>query len=227
MKNLKNLQQPILWGILLLVALVDLAFVYFGHTANRYFTKTLLLPLLGLLFFVSSGKTHGTRYLYFYLGLFFSFLGDLFLLKDSQFLLGLGSFFIAHVFYILSFYGLARRKLSIAVLVILALYVHVVLVLLYPNLKEMKIPVVFYIGVIYMMFLTASRTKNIALICGALFFVVSDSVLAYTLFYASSKAASMLVMVSYVLAQSLLVVGMVWESQNKGEPLGVPSVSES
>lgn len=63
------------------------------------------------------------------------------------------------------------------------------------------------------MLYVALGTKGKYLIIGALLFVLSDSILAINIFYKQSILGGMAVMLTYVIAQFLLVEGMI--IQNK------------
>src|SRR5260221_14796935 len=72
----------------------------------RFFTKPLLVIILFTWFITSSAKLSPLRY-YVAVALFFSCLGDIFLLMEAKgaywFMAGLGSFLLAHSMYILFF----------------------------------------------------------------------------------------------------------------------------
>ena len=199
--------------VLLIVFILDLFFVWMGNNESRFFTKTLLLPLLILIYFVSLKQLGSSTTLRlnrtFVTGLFLSFLGDFFLLFDWGFLPGLGSFLTAHMFYIFTFKKLKQLKISELWFFGVSIYVATLLVYLFPALNEMKMPVVLYAIVIGVMFLNALKTKNRLLILGAFLFVISDTLLAVNLFVNSDKILSVLVMITYVFAQLFLVFGML------------------
>src|SRR5215475_9575251 len=81
-----------------------------GNESARYFTKSLLMPLLFAFFIIKlkgCARENNLKYAKFIgLALTFSFAGDMFLVSDNglNFILGIASFLIAHIFYILFFY---------------------------------------------------------------------------------------------------------------------------
>jgi uncharacterized membrane protein YhhN len=77
----------------------------------------------------------------------------------------------------------------------------------------MKIPVIIYGIIISTMLYFSIKTQEKLLIVGALFFVISDSVLSVNLFVSSSLLLNLLVMITYVLAQVLLVKGILKTSK--------------
>lgn len=213
---MKNLVK-IAYFLLFIAFICDLYFVYSGKNFERFFTKTLLMPLLILIYFLESKKLNNFTTLQlnklFLVGLIFSFLGDLFLLFKWGFLFGLGSFLLAHLFYIFCFRNLAKIKISNNWFVFIGLYLVSLLAFLFPYLKEMKIPVIIYGITISTMFYFSLKTSKRTLILGAIFFVISDSVLAINLFVNQSTILSILVMITYVIAQLLLMKGILKESK--------------
>ncbi len=199
--------------LLLVVFIADLFFVFENQTEPRFFTKTLLLPLLILIYITDAKQLHNSTTLQlnkiFLAGLVLSFFGDLFLLFKWGFLAGLGSFLLAHLFYIISFSKFSVKKPSIIFMIMLLIYVSGLLFYLFPHLNEMKIPVIIYGIVIAAMLYFAVKTRNRNLIFGALFFVISDSFLSVNLFVKETTALSLLVMITYVAAQWFLVKGML------------------
>ena len=208
-----SIKIKFLYSLLFLLFLADLVFIYLDKANFRFISKNLLMPFL-LMIYLSEAKFHQIKLdLFFILGLIFSFLGDFFLLLTSGFLLGLGSFLLAHIFYIISFKKRSLSRVSVGVVVVLLLYLVSLLSFLFPHLNEMKIPVIIYGIIISMMLYFSIKTQEKLLIVGALFFVISDSVLSVNLFVNSSLLLNLLVMITYVLAQVLLVKGILKTSK--------------
>ena len=208
-----SIKIKFLYSFLSLLFLADLLFIYLDKTNFRIISKNLLMPVL-LFTYLSEAKSHQIKLdLFFVLGLIFSFLGDFFLLLKSGFLLGLGSFLLAHIFYIISFKKRSLSRVSVGVIVVLLLYLVLLISFLFPHLKEMKIPVIIYGIIISTMLYFSIKTQEKLLIVGALFFVISDSILSVNLFVSSSLLLNLLVMITYVLAQVLLVKGILKTSK--------------
>lgn len=208
-----SIKIKFLYSFLSLLFLADLFFIYLDKTNFRFISKNLLMPVL-LFTYLSEAKSHQIKLdLFFVLGLIFSFLGDFFLLLKSGFLLGLGSFLLAHIFYIISFKKRSLSRVSVGVIVVLLLYLVSLISFLFPHLKEMKIPVIIYGIIISTMLYFSIKTQEKLLIVGALFFVISDSILSVNLFVSSSLLLNLLVMITYVLAQVLLVKGILKTSK--------------
>ncbi len=194
--------------ILGLVFVCDLLCIVLGEESLRFFSKTLLMPLLLVFYWLASQKSNQPKQNLFIAGLILSWFGDVFLLFDWGFIAGLGSFLAAHICYI---FCLKKFSVSNALwsLPFILIYLFTFLTFLFPHLGDMKIPVILYALCISGMLYFSLKTKQILLIIGAVFFVISDSVLAINLFVNQSKVLGFLVMFTYVLAQSLLTFGFL------------------
>ena len=200
------------------------------YSMLMYISKVLLMPLLALYFHYHSKRTK--PYIFIYLALFFSWLGDIFLMfprnensPDSKLLFtaGLVAFLIGHLNYIAHFTNEIKTKYRSSVffkspyfVLPFVLYIVVLLRLLFPTLGEMKIPVTIYGIVIGTMLLSAVNRKNIVnetsyyfVLIGALLFVFSDSCIALNLFYEKFELARMVIMLTYVLAQIIIIKGVL------------------
>lgn len=208
------MRSKILQIILVIVFAIDLFLIFANKIELRFFTKPLLLPLLILIFItrLKSEKTQVDKL--FLAGLVLSFFGDLFLLFQWGFLPGLGSFLLAHVFYIISFRKKTQNSIWRFWPIILGLFATTLLVFLFPYLKEMKIPVIIYAVVIATMMYNALKTHNRNLIIGALLFLISDTLLSINLFLQPFMILNLLVMITYIAAQWFLVKGMISEESN-------------
>ena len=213
-------KATLLFGLLTVIELISLQF---GFTLLHALAKPLLIPvLIGMLYF--SGIA-GTKRKWILIGLFFSWLGDLFLLLDSKgtifFIAGLVSFLITHIFYILYFLSIDNSAPSLLkkqpLLIVLTLcYGSALVVLLFPYLGELKIPVIVYATVICTMLLSSlhiyyktEKPANLFFFLGAALFVISDSLLAVNKFYQPIPKAGIWIMLSYCAAQYLIVKGTV------------------
>lgn len=158
-------------------------------------------------------------------GLLFSAGGDVALeLEDESpdqgyFIVGLGLFLIAHILYIWAFCCLkvAQPKTVSLIGMICVIYYTIIMTLLLPVVeKDMIVPVAIYgLAILGMLFTASSRffgkshityTSRYSALLGALFFVVSDSILALNKFYTPIENAKRMVMVTYYLAQ--ICIGM-------------------
>ena len=187
----------------------------------HYISKPSLLIALILYFFVHRKiLTFKTRVMTL-LALVFSLLGDVFLMfvdkSPNYFMLGLISFFLAHVFYCLVFFSNRNPNTKpISLIIVLTIYAFGLFYLLKDNLGDLLIPVLFYIVVILLMVITAFlRQKKvpqksfILVFIGAILFVISDSILALNKFYMPLQFSSISIMLTYGLAQFFIVLGLL------------------
>ncbi|SKC09197.1 Uncharacterized membrane protein YhhN [Soonwooa buanensis] len=194
--------------VLGLMFICDLLFIVLGREQLRLFSKTLLMPLLLVFYWLASQKSNQPKQNLFIAGLILSWFGDVFLLFDWGFIAGLGSFLLAHICYIFCLKKLSISK-ALWSLPLIIIYLFTFLTFLFPHLGDMKIPVILYALCISGMLYFSLKTKQTLLIIGAVFFVISDSVLAINLFVNPSKILGFLVMFTYVLAQTFLAFGFL------------------
>jgi uncharacterized membrane protein YhhN len=158
--------------------------------------------------------------------LLFSCLGDSLLLFQSEhsnlFIYGLISFLLAHAAYSIAFFRdfkndpQASKVFGHAMLFVMGVFSLSYYSLLRESLHALRMPVLAYIFVISIMTILAGyRYKRVNLLSfklifiGAIFFVASDSLLAYHKFVESFDYAGIAVMGTYMLAQYLIVMGVV------------------
>ncbi|MFN5421789.1 MAG: lysoplasmalogenase [bacterium] len=192
-----------------------------GTEQLRYLTKPLIIPVLGLIYYTSlNNKVHFGKDSVI-LALLFSWIGDVLLHLDGFFIPGLISFLIAHVFYII-FLSTTRSdtasffKLRPVMLIAVMAYLIELMYLLWPHLGDMKFPVLFY-GITISTMLSAALWQYQKLdnrtatyfILGALFFVTSDSLLAFNKFRQSFEFSGAYIMTTYIIAQLFIVVGAI------------------
>ena len=203
------MKTKLLTLLLVFIFIIDQYLIIQGSQEFRFFSKILLVPILLAIYILDSREQFYKIDLLFVSGLVLSFFGDLFLLFSWGFLAGLGSFLLGHICYIFSFKNLKTSFSIQKYIPFVLIYLFSLLYLLFPYLKEMKIPVILYAIIISTMLLMAVKTKNRMLIFGAFFFVISDSILSFRLFIVKGLIYEVLVMLTYVLAQYLLVKGML------------------
>ncbi len=153
--------------------------------------------------------------------IFFSLLGDVFLMFDGYFIAGLGSFLIAHVFYIYAFRREAVRFFSKKELflpsILVLVYGYFLLMHILPNVDlALKVPITVYSLTILMMLLTVlHRLGNVSkpsfwwVSVGAVLFVLSDSMIAWSKFVAPFSGAGVLIMATYGIGQYLIIEGFL------------------
>jgi uncharacterized membrane protein YhhN len=192
----------------------------------HHIVKPLLMITLGMVYFF--GLSSEDRTITVWAALLFSFLGDSFLLYESKnevyFMLGLASFLIAHIGFILAFRQHRSedegeqihtiQKARMAFPVILA--ATGLVIVLFPHLGDLRVPVVIYAGVLMFMVLNAlfryRRTSDQSywlVFAGAVLFMISDSVLAIGKFLEPMQWGGVIVMSTYIAAQFLIIEGLI------------------
>ncbi|MCW7492424.1 lysoplasmalogenase [Leptospira sp. 2 VSF19] len=146
------------------------------------------------------------------IGLVFSLFGDSFLAlpKQGYFVFGLGSFLIAQLIYSYAFTLDSKIKPILAIPFLL--FGCSFFLILVPKLGSLLVPVGVYISAICLMGWRAaarnSSSKPFYLgLIGALVFILSDSIIAYSMFLKPEMdrfTASMGIMVTYYIAQLLI-----------------------
>ncbi len=207
-----------------LLVCLDILALFFGINWLHKIAKPMLMPALMLLLVNATDEGFPSKTLVL-TGLFFSWLGDVFLLLESRypmlFIAGLSSFLITHLCYIVYFISIKSADGSFIkkhpVLIALILGYGVGLVwLLFPLPGDLKIPVILYAAVICTMllcslhvFLKVTVPANRYFVAGAVLFVISDTLLAINKFYQPLAFAGTLIMLTYCAAQYFIVMGFI------------------
>lgn len=206
-----------------LLVLTDLLAILFGFGWLHYVVKPLLMPVLMVSLMYPEMAIPGKKIIL--AGLFFSWLGDVFLLFESGnslfFIAGLVSFLITHICYIIYFGSIRSdapsllKKQPVYILLIPG-YGAALVYLLFPHLGVLKIPVIIYGATICAMLLGSlhiclkvKAPANSYFVSGAALFVLSDSLLAINKFYQPLPIAGIWIMLSYCTAQYLIVLGFI------------------
>ena len=133
------------------LCLADLLAIYAGIEILQLMIKPLLIPAL-MIMLVSITTTNRDKKLLL-IGLFFSWMGDVWLMLQDHdglfFMLGLVSFLITHIFYIVFFIRIRSAQPSLLqqqpIWVLLVIGYGITLAwLLLPHLGPLKIPVIVY-----------------------------------------------------------------------------------
>lgn len=206
----------------IIIAILDLA-SWLNHMDGLVsITKPLLIP--SLIFYFSQVAPASPLNRFIYTALFFSFLGDTLIMLESRsevfFLVGLISFLLAHLIYILiNMNAVSTTERSLKPEwsdLIFVLYGFAIFATINDNLGDMYIPALIYTVVICMMAITAKKRRDKAdrqsfwlIMCGATLFMISDSILAYNKFNQAFAAADFLIMLTYIAAQFLIVRGLI------------------
>lgn len=189
---------------------------YRGPRAQTYLFKPLTTSALIALACFAPGSPPAPYRELIVLGLVFSLAGDVFLMLPSdRFLPGLASFLVAHLLYIAAFCQLDGFQLSIPALAPFALATALLLRILWPQLGELRVPVLLYVAVIATMgwqaaaqYASAGESWALFALLGAVLFTISDAALALDRFRASFAAAPATILSTYYLAQWLIALSV-------------------
>lgn len=202
---------------------------FVGLEAINWYLKPFLLPFLIITVIISAEfKTKNVLLI----ALFFSWIGDIILLFADQaeiyFILGLVSFLLSHLLYIFLFLRQDKNQISInkgySVLgfVLILIYFFGMISVLFPKLGALQIPVMMYAIVITTMLYFAykgslnwKKPAAYYILVGAIFFVLSDSILAFNKFYHPIAQSGFWIMSTYILAQYLIVSGTLRLNKKK------------
>jgi uncharacterized membrane protein YhhN len=193
------------------VALADWIAVGRDNGKAELITKPLTLVLLISLVQAIDPFSESMRW-WFFAGLCFSLVGDIALLpKFNAFITGLSAFLIAHLAYIVGLAGhvetgsLAIVGIGVALLAF-GFYGRRIL----ANVPgELLLPVVAYFAVLSAMVIFAFVTGIWFLAIGAVLFLASDSLLGWGRFVSPSPGGRVAVHITYHLAQTALVIGLI------------------
>ncbi|MEP1034598.1 lysoplasmalogenase [Ekhidna sp.] len=209
----------ILW-IYIAISIANLIAKVIPSEELNLYTKPLLMPLLMIYVYKSSlGKTTA-RILLLCIALLFSWLGDVVLMYQSNeiyFMAGIGLFLIAQVTYVIVLKKSMYQNPAFDLVKVLPflIFAGVLFYILLPA-GDFTIPIVIY-GSVIMVMAATSRLRDgntshesyrLALI-GSIFFLASDSILAFNSFHTAIPYAGVLIMSTYCAAQLLLVLGIL------------------
>ncbi|HET6876545.1 MAG TPA: lysoplasmalogenase [Jatrophihabitans sp.] len=200
------------------VAVLDWAAVHGGWSRTEHIAKPLALALL-----VAAAATAdlGPVKPWVIAALVLGLLGDVGLLlsksdePDPPFLAGLGAFLVGHVCYVVAFLiaGVSAPGVLVGVLVVGALTGTSLPAVLRGALaadgRLLAGLVALYAVVLGAMAVLAVGTGVVATGIGGVLFVVSDTLLARERFVRAVPQSPLLVIVTYHLAQALILIGLV------------------
>jgi len=204
----------ILLIILGAVSLVYLITLFFKDSILQFILKGCLVPLILAIYIFRANQNILPLMV---IALVFGWLGDVFLLKINNLLcfrLGLASFLLGHIFYIITMISYAQpfNILILIISVVAAVCYGIFMFKLVQPTPDMKIPVIAYEVILLTMaifalqlFLGQRGNFGALVFAGSLFFVASDSMLALVTF--RKKKLYVPVMITYIAAQLLIVLG--------------------
>lgn len=217
--------ERVLFVAYAVMSVANLAAEAAGASGTANATKACLMPLLlaWLLVTLRRGRVSHLAPRWLAAGLVFAWLGDLLLIgaSDAFFMAGLAAFLAMQICYIVSFTrvpgpGLVRSRKLLAMPYLAAWFLLNWLVS--DGVGALRIPVLVYSVVLVGMALAAldlvsrvDRRMGWRIAIGAPIFVASDGLIALTEFgpLAPSSVVDVAIMATYVVAQGMIVTGMV------------------
>ena len=197
----------------IVVSLVHVVAIASGSDALVQVTKPLLMPALAVAVLLARlGKRFTLAVGLLLLAIGLSWAGDLALMLpgDLWFVVGLGSFLLAHVAYLVLFVRIGGFGRPRAWAIVYAVWFVVFLAVLIPGLGSLVVPVVLYGLVLGAMAAAATRVSALVA-AGAAVFVVSDSILALSRFLPAVviPGHDVLTMLTYCVGQGLIAAGVL------------------
>ena len=193
----------------------------------RRISKILIIPFLLAAFIAGGGFVSGG--LFTILALVFGWIGDILLIRKKKrnvFKLGILSFLLGHLCYIaafleiLGFFSVNGRTVNaptillfIPVLIIGGIFVFGLI----KPFREMRIVIIIYMLIImslclwgFEVFFFNPNVAGALVFLGCLLFIISDTLLAYYAFRKLKLFPAVMVMLTYIMAQTEIVLGILW-----------------
>lgn len=207
----------LLFTLALVAAFGDWVAVQQEHKLLEYLCKPLtMLLLVGVALTIDTDTDAGAVRMWFVAALLLSLVGDVLLMVPKDlFVFGLAAFLAGHLAYIVGMHveGVDGARFLIGiVLVMVVLAVLGTLILRQVRAgpdRKLAGPVVAYMFVISAMVASAIGVGGGAVIIGAGLFYISDALIAWNRFVATTRHAGLSIMVTYHLAQAGLVLSLV------------------
>ena len=198
--------------VALISAIITIRAKVRGNKSLQYVFKPLTMAAIILTAFLDSSAPMSFYQQAILIGLFFSTVGDVFLINQERFFVhGLVSFLLGHLCYIAAFWTTPSLPNGIFYLI----YVAFFLIVLWKHLGKLKAPVIVYaVAIAAMSWLALSRYfeandgKTLLAFLGSISFVASDSLLAYNKFKKPFSIAQPLILGTYFLAQWLIALSV-------------------
>jgi uncharacterized membrane protein YhhN len=198
----------------IIFAAIQIRAEYCGPYRNIYIFKPLVMVCIVLIAVLGQTTTPLYKILII-AGLLCSMAGDTLLMPPwNRFVAGLIAFLVAHLLYIAAF----TSQIAIMIwwpLVPLAIFGIIIYGFLAPSLGKMKVPVLAYVIVILVMawlgwvfWLQSNNFNAFLAFAGAIFFVISDSILATNRFRMQFKPGRLLNLATYFIAQWLIAISV-------------------
>lgn len=208
--------------VYLVIVTVHLYCCFFYHEDIRKVTKVFLMPFLAFTYYLGCPKEKFSKIIL--IAICFGCLGDLFLLLENLFLVGVVCFLVGHLLYIITFLvetGLTNYRKNLFVFVLVCIiYAYLeseVLRYFRPSLIKAGLwgPLFVYTSILAILNVSSAiyaycytNLYSILTYIGSLIFAISDCILAKQLFSEHNRYYQITIMSTYILGQSLISLGM-------------------
>lgn len=185
-----------------------------AHRRTELWSKPLALVAL-IVVAVAIEPAEPTVRAWFVAGLVLCLVGDIALLDDRRFVVGLAAFLAGHLAYIAGFVAAEQwsgRAFASGAVLMMIVGAWIGRSIVRGAERESSVlgwAVIAYLIAISSMFAAAGATGNERAIVGAGLFVVSDSILGWRRFVGDARWMPVAIMVTYHLAQAGLVVSLL------------------
>lgn len=209
-------------GFFFLIALVVVASAPLGYPQLRYFFKPFIMISLLAWSAFSDDLRFVARKRLFQFGMAFACLGDVLLMFSGFFLAGLVAFLVMQLLYITTFsreVRLSWADWSTRFKALLFLLVYTLLVSwLLPGLEDVVLSVavpVYAAAITFMAFIASVRSREVSrrsftlVLCGAVLFMVSDTLIAVNRVVSPVPNEHFWIMSTYMVAQFSIVKGLL------------------
>ncbi len=204
--------------------IVFIALESIGATWPGIIVKAMIIPMLIWLYESQIKGQWNLFHRMIVIALFFSWGGDVLLqlsqFNETFFLMGVGSFLVTQLIYMVSFFSTRGPNVvffrKAYLIVPVAAYGVFILWLIYEGLGDMLIPILVYAVVILTMLVAAlnrekkvTRQSYILVLSGAILFIVSDSLIMIDRIRFPFELARIVIMSTYITAQYLIALGCI------------------
>lgn len=215
------MNRTVLWRFLpfAIVGVIHLVILFVAWPpGGSTITKLLLMPTLLLGFVLTMPRRRSLILVIGSVAIVLSWFGDALIDSpgDIGFLLGLGSFLLAHIAYLVLFAWPMRQRAVPWPALIFAAWWFALVTFLAPYIGPLLVPVSAY-GLVLAVASAAALGTNRLTAIGAALFLVSDTILAFRLFYPGFDfwQIDFTIMVPYIAGQGLIVLGAVHHARSR------------
>lgn len=203
-----------------LIAIMGISYIFFipnEPISTKIVFKLIPMLLIILFAFLQTGGESKKYKTLIFLGLTVCLLADGLI---YWFIVGLFTFLIGHIWYILAFKQIKRISLPKWAIFLLLVYGLAMVIWLAGTLYSqgdtiLAIAVIIYIAVILIMGWNAFQTANKFVSIGAILFIFSDSTLAINKFIIDIPFSDALIMISYYGAQFMFALSINYSATQK------------